>query len=127
MVVFLEDLMQRPQHELARCFRHLGIDDSFEVDSGVKLNQGSSKLYDTRLLRYLRNNLMVGTKLAKLSPEAQDRLLRPIGLRRPFSGVIQWDSDSIKMVQERVIPDSKMFLEAYGKPRSFWRDEPSQT
>ena len=126
IVLFLEDLIRQPQHELARCFRHLGIDDTFEVDTGVKLNQANSKLYDTRILRYLRNHPRLGMRLAKLNPEAQDRLLRPIGLRRPFSSAIKWDSDSVSLVREQVIPDSKVFLERYGKPVDFWRYQPSQ-
>lgn len=125
MVLFLEDLRLQPQHELSRCFRHLGVDDSFQVETGLKLNEGSSKLYDTRLLRYLRNNSRLGLGLAKLDPETQDRWLRPAQLRRPFRGAINWDRESIEFVLERVIPDSRAFLEAYGKPRDFWDWQPS--
>ena len=98
---------------------------SFQVDARVRLNEGSSKLYDTRLLRYLRNHPRVGYKLAALDPERQDRLLRPLGLRRPFRGSISWDAASIGRVQEAVLPDSTRFLQAYGKAVDFWDFQPS--
>jgi hypothetical protein len=120
LVLFLEDLTRQPQQEMQKCFRHLGVDSRFEVDPGLRLNEGSSKLYDTRLLRYLRTRPWSGFKLARLGPETQDRLFRPLGLRRAFRGPVQWDEQSLALVREQVLPDSLRFLEAYGKPRDFW-------
>lgn len=121
LVLFLEDLTRQPQRELEKCFRHLGVDSSFQAEAELHLNEGSSKLYDTRILRYFRTRPWSGFRLARLSPEAQDRLLRPLGLRRAFSKAIKWDEQSRAMVREQVLPDSRRFLEAYGKPRDFWR------
>jgi hypothetical protein len=87
----------------------------------LRLNEGSSKLYDTRVLRRLRTWHWSGFKLAKLSPEAQDRVLRPLGLRRPFNKPVHWDQRSLALVRERILPDSLRFLEAWGKPADFWR------
>ena len=125
LVVFLEDLKRNPQYEMARCFRHLGIDDSCKVDPGVRLNEGTSKLYDSRLLRYLRNRPSSGHALASLDPETQDKWLRPLGLRRPFKDSIEWDRESIALVEAQVLPDSQRFLAAYGKPPDFWDSLPS--
>ena len=120
LVVFLEEMRDFPQRELARCFRHLGVDDAFVVDDQVRLNEGRSKFYDSRLLRYLRTRPWSGFKLAKLSPEAQDRILVPTGLRRPFRRPVTWDARAIAMVQETVLPDARRFLQAYGRPEGFW-------
>jgi hypothetical protein len=121
LVLFLEDVTRQPQQELARCFRHLGVDADFQIVQALRLNEGSSKLYDTRILRYFRSKPWSGFKLAKLSPEQQDKLLRPLGLRRAFKAPVKWDARSMAMVREKVLPDAQRFLAAYGKPADFWR------
>ena len=54
MVLFLEDLTRQPQAEMEKCFLHLGVDSKFAIATALRLNEGTSKLYDTRVLRYLR-------------------------------------------------------------------------
>jgi len=127
LVLFLEDLNRDPQRELARCFRHLGVDDSYRVRRELQLNRGSSKYYDTRILRYIRSKPWSGFKLARLNPEQQDRLLQPLGLRRPFRKPVQWDAKALEMVRERVLPDARKFLAAYGKPADFWSFQPAES
>jgi hypothetical protein len=121
LVLFLEDLRSQPQREMQRCFRHLGVDSRFRAVEELRLNEGSSKLYDSRILRRLRTWHWSGFKLARFGPEAQDRVLRPLGLRRPFHKPVHWDERSLALVRERILPDSLRFLEAYGKPADFWR------
>jgi hypothetical protein len=120
LVMFLEELRDFPQRELARCFRHLGVDEAFVIDDQVRLNEGRSKFYDSRLLRYLRTQPWSGFKLAKLSPEAQDRILVPTGLRRPFRRPVEWDARAVAMVRESILSDARRFLQAYGKREEFW-------
>jgi hypothetical protein len=120
-VIFLEDLKAQPQREIQKCFRHLGVDDSFHVQEELRLNSGSSKYYDTRVLRYIRSKPWSGFKLARLNPEQQDRLLQPLGLRRPFTRAVAWDERSIALVRETVLPDAKKFLAAFGKDADFWQ------
>lgn len=119
-VIFLEDLKANPQPELEKCFRHLGVDSRFRAQRALRLNEGSSKYYDTRILRYIRSKPWSGFKLARLNPEQQDRLLIPLGLRRAFNKPIAWDARSLAMVREQVAPDARRFLEAFGKPADFW-------
>lgn len=121
LVLFLEDLKRDPQPEMEKCFRHLGVDSNFQTVDELHLNEGSSKLYDTRILRYLRTKPWSGFRLARLSPEAQDKLLQPLWLRRAFTRPVQWDDKSMAMVREQVLPDSKRFLQSYGKSQDFWR------
>ena len=121
LVLFLEDLTRQPQPELEKCFRHLGVATDFRVDAELRLNRGSSKLYDTRILRYIRSKPWSGYKLARFSPEAQDSFLKPLGLRRTFSKPLTWDEGSLAIVREKVWPDAQRFLQAYGKPPDFWQ------
>jgi len=127
LVLFLEDLNRQPQRELARCFKHLGVDDEFQVKEEVRLNKGSSKYYDTRILRYIRSKPWSGFKLARLDPEQQDRLLQPLRLRRPFVKPIQWDERSRAMVRDSVLPDAKKFLAAFGKKADFWNFQTAES
>jgi hypothetical protein len=121
LVLFLEDLTREPQREMEKCFRHLGVDPGFQIDPKLRLNKGSSKLYDTRILRYLRSKPWSGFKLARFSPEAQDSFLKPLGLRRTFSTPVEWDAKSLAVVRAKVWPDAQRFLRAYGKAPDFWR------
>jgi hypothetical protein len=121
LVLFLEDLTNQPQAEMEKCFLHLGVDRKFEIAKALRLNEGTSKLYDTRILRYLRTRPWSGFKLAKLSPEVQDRLFKPLGLRRTFRKPVKWDQQSLAVVQKQVVPDARKFLAAYGKPPDFWK------
>lgn len=120
LVLFLEDLNRYPQRELQKCFAHLGVDAEFQVKEELRLNKGSSKYYDTRLLRYIRSKPWSGFKLARLNPEQQDRLLQPLRLRRPFVKPIEWDEQSRAMVRETVLPDAEKFLDAFGKSADYW-------
>ena len=121
LVLFLEDMNRNPQQELEKCFSHLGVDPGFKIVEELRLNRGSSKLYDTRILRYIRSKPWSGFKLAKLNPEQQDRLLRPLGLRRPFSKPVHWSEKSLSLVRETVQPDAQKFLQDWGKPVDFWQ------
>lgn len=121
LVLFLEDLNRQPQRELEKCFHHLGVDAGFQVKEELRLNKGSSKYYDTRILRYIRSKPWSGFKLARLSPEQQDKLLQPLGLRRPFSKPVEWDARSMALVRELVEPDARKFLATYGKDPDFWQ------
>jgi hypothetical protein len=126
-VLFLEDLNQRPQQELQKCFSHLGVDVGFQVKEEMRLNKGSSKYYDTRILRYIRSKPWSGFKLARLNPEQQDRLLQPLRLRRPFTQPVQWDESASAMVRDSVLPDAKKFLTAFGKNADFWEFQTAES
>ena len=120
LVLFLEDLQEDAQRELSKCFRHLGLDDGFQVSAELQLNAGATKLYDTRILRYFRTRPWSGFRLARYPQEVQDKWLRPLGLRRPFRKPIKWDAPARVAVEEQVFPDARQFLAAFGKAPDFW-------
>jgi hypothetical protein len=121
-VVFLEELILNQQATLHQCFRHLGLEiERFPGAGGLNLNAGEAKLYDTRLLRRIRNNSLIGPQLAKIGPIRQDKLLMPLRLRKPFGRKpVYWDAGSEGRFQRDIAPDSVSFLEYYGKSAEFW-------
>jgi len=121
-VVFLEELIANQQATLEQCFRHLGVGaDRFPGASGLNLNAGEAKLYDTRLLRRIRNTQVIGPQLAKIGPSSQDKLLAPLKLRKPFGRKsVNWDAGSLDCFQRDIAADSVSFLEFYGKSAEFW-------
>jgi hypothetical protein len=122
LVVFLEDLNENVPACLDRCIEHLGLPSHCYSDlSDTRLNKGQSKLYDTRLLRFLRSNRITGPRLARIGPLEQDRLLAPLRLRRPFgSRSVLWDEESEGRFRQEILPDALVFLKFYGKAPSFW-------
>lgn len=121
-VLFLEDLAANPEAELRRCFRFIGADEVVDMPSAMlKMNSGESKLIDTPRLRRMRTSPAWGFKIARLSPEWQDRLFKPLGLRVRFKDKVNWNVASRQWVEEHVIPDAERFLQYYGKLPGFWR------
>jgi hypothetical protein len=122
LVLFLEELQDNVGACLCRCIEHLGLTpyDYSEVGK-PRLNRGQDKLYDTRLLRYVRNNRYLGPRLARIGPFQQDKLLAPLKLRLAFGRrAIHWDEESQRRLRQEVYPDALAFLDFYGKDPSFW-------
>ena len=123
LVIFLEDLKSNPQEQLKYCFKHIGVDDRFEItNEKTQLNAGSTKLYDTHLLRAMRNSKFLGPKLAKINAKDQDKYFLPLRLRRPFKKPVQWDDKAIEEFNEKIRPNTREFLNLYGKAADFWPD-----
>lgn len=125
LVIFLEDFQKSPGSVLNDCFDHLGLDPlQYLAPIEEKLNAGEAKLYDTRILRYLRTNPRSGFKLARISPPRQDWFLRPLGLRRSFGkSPITWDDESRRLLEEKIHPDALKFLAYCDKSLSSWAIE----
>ncbi|WP_373386658.1 sulfotransferase [Pseudomonas alcaligenes] len=123
LVIFLEDLQKAPQQELSRCYSFLGVDAHYQNPSaGAQLNSRDEKLYDTRLLRFLRTNRFTGYKLARLSVPTQNRLFSRIGLRRPFTKSLEWDSPTRELVVNTLREDIQQFLKYCDKKADFWKE-----
>jgi hypothetical protein len=121
LVLLLEELVAHPERELRRCFEFLGVDPEPAARIPLEqLNAQEQKLYDTRFLRYLRTHRFWGFKLAKLSPPQQDRLLRPLGLRRPFTRPIAWQPETLAWLANSLQDDITQFLALQGKTLDVW-------
>lgn len=126
LVVFLEDLIEDHHAILRRCFSFLGVPEFYaESISLDRLNNGGRKLYDSRLLRWMRLQPSIGFKIARLSPEQQNFYFSKIGLRKRFKTPLFWDASTIEHVINEVKSDSEKFLRYFGKPDNFWKFIPS--
>ncbi|MDX2276424.1 MAG: sulfotransferase [Hyphomonadaceae bacterium] len=121
-IVFLEDLRRAPQAELARCYAFLGVDDAFQNPAAdAQLNSRDEKYYDTPLMRFLRSGPLTARQLAKLSIPEQDRIFRPLGLRRPFGAApLDWPQALRARVIAALKPDVAQLLAHCGKPADYW-------
>lgn len=122
LVVFLEELKADQNRVLTKCFEHIGLSIKDMPDYGaINLNDGSRKLYDSRLFRFLRSNRFTGLKLAKIAGERQDQIFSPLGLRRAFGKKpLRWDKHALDVFDSEIAPDCLQFLEHYGKQPGFW-------
>ena len=119
-VLFLEDLVADTESELAKCFRHIGVEPLvYPRSQEVHLNAGSSKCYDTRLYRWLRKSRVAGHWIRQGEPWS-DMVAKWLQLRRPFRHPVVWDDRAISLLNEQVMPDATGFLEDNGKPPGFW-------
>lgn len=119
--LFLEDLKSQTQRELDKCFRFLGVEAGIQVaEQSRQLNAGSSKLYDSRLLRKIRNNRFTGIPLSKVPVPTQDKYLNMLGLRRPFRKPIVWKPETKQWLMEQLQDEMSAFLDYAGKPADYW-------
>lgn len=121
-VVFLEDLKRDPAAVMAGCFRFLGLAPVAASGAKRQLNAGEDKLFDTPLLRKLRNAQWFGPRLARVPLARQDAVFRRIGLRRPFppGHRIVWPADTLAWLMARIGDDAGQLLAHCGKPADFW-------
>lgn len=129
-VVFLEDLIDRPDEVLRSSYQFLGLPAlPHQPAHAAHRNKREDKLQDTRLLRRMRNTPYLGQALARIPwiPEdrpgpwlRQDRLFRKVGLRRP-SAPVRWTPGALAALHDQVVPDALRFTEHYGLPQRGWR------
>lgn len=123
-VVHLEDLIDSPAETLASVLSFLGVDPGAEPagDGPLRLNSGEGKYHDTRLLRRLRANPLVGPALQRLGYERQERILRPLGLRHRYARGQrpEWTPDALAILCNEVLPGVVAFADEYGLPRRGW-------
>jgi len=126
LVVFLEDLVADHVTVMKQCFRFLSVSEA-PAESMLlsKHNSGEEKLYDSKLLRWMRLKPSIGFKIAKLTPDQQNFYLYWLGLRRRFKHPIQWDADALQRVKQEISADAQAFLHYYGKSPDFWKGLPA--
>ena len=121
LVLRLEDLHADPAAVLTRCYRFLGVDPSLAPPSPPRtLNAGETKLQDSRTLRWLRTTAPFGQVLSWISIDTQERLFRPVGLRRLTSRHARWPAEAKQMVRSGLKDDIAAFVERYRLGMSGW-------
>ncbi len=119
-VLFLQDLRQHSVHEYERCLAFLGVPAEPLPNRRLQLNPASSKVCDTRLLRFVRTHPLASRLWGRLSPDTQESLIARLRLRRPFNTRIVWDDYALDIFERVIAPDARQFLTNYGKPLEFW-------
>lgn len=120
-ILFLEDLTAQTGVELQKCFRFLGVDPEVKIQGQSRqLNAGTSKLYDSRLLRRIRNNRFTGIPLSKVSIDTQDRIFSKLGLRRTFKKPISLHAETRHRLLSELESEMASLLDYAGKPLDFW-------
>jgi hypothetical protein len=122
-VAFAEDMRKDTESVIRGCFKFLGVDADVEIpDLNRNLNSGSEKLYDTPLMRSIRQH-KIHRLWYKVPYQKRRRFERVVGLRKPFDGPVEWDQEAIDFVKDKIEDDARQFLEFYGKPADFWKLE----
>lgn len=120
-VMLLENLEKFPGKELKKCFSFLGVDPDFVVTRGTrKLNASSTKYYDTKLLRKLRKNFLLGPTISNWKFEKQHNIFRKAGLRRPAVNLVKWESETLSWLTKEIDDDSHRFLEFAAESDEVW-------
>lgn len=122
LVVFFEDMIKDHRSVLKQCYQFLEVAPDFADTLPTEhKNRSDTKLYDSRLLRYLRTSPSVGFKIARISIPRQDQLFSLVGLRRRFSKKTPWEQELKNEVREALREDAMDFLRFAGKPDNFWQ------
>ena len=120
--LFLEDLKNDPDTELKKCFHFLGVETSIKVHAAnQQLNTGESKLYDTRILRWLRNKELIEKPETEQIFNKQNIKFKRMGLRRHFSNTIEWSDEAKSHALKELRDDIEKFLTYNNKPIDYWK------
>jgi hypothetical protein len=121
-VLFLEDFRRQAAKELVRCFEFLGVDPSPPRERlDQRLNAGEDKMYDSRLMRFIRRRAWLRGEWNRLSDYRKRQFSRWLRLRRPFTQPIVWDAKTREWVKEQLDDDMRRLLAYCGKPGDFWQ------
>lgn len=122
LVLFLEELVARPEETLARCFGFLGVDPAVRVpDVRRRLNPGGAKYHDSERLREMRRDPAVAVALSRIPYPLRNSFLAALDLRIPFPDApLDWSPAARDLVRRRVADDAARFLTEHGKPLGLW-------
>jgi hypothetical protein len=117
--VFLEDFSKAPEHELERCFAHIGVDASVYLDDARRpRNPSTARRADGRIAATLRRSpVLAGLKRAL--PRWAIELGKAV-LTRQETFMVEWDLDVYRTVLDELTLDAALFLAHCGKPADYW-------
>jgi hypothetical protein len=119
----LEDLQANLDVMLRKCFEFIGVDSSIVISpSKDRLNEGSQKMYDTKLMRLIRTQKLANNIYQQLPKQVRE-LATPI-LRKPFGEKeIYWEPSLRQEFRKTIANDVQKFLSACDRPTNFWGEE----
>ncbi|MCK4821671.1 sulfotransferase [bacterium] len=119
LIVFLEDFIVDPEYELERCCRHIGVDPSVSFDNIDKpRNKSDDFRKDGFIAHLLRQTNLLNSMIVKM-PKWMIIGAKRV-LTRKQALYFEWDDDVRMSVIEKLLDDSRQFLEYCDKPIDFW-------
>jgi hypothetical protein len=121
LVLFFEDLVDRPHDVMTRCYEFLGVDPEANPADPTQPSHVSAKVrIDGPATRFLQK--IPGARAAKhVAPGLARNIMTR--LRRPLPNRPDWPPELRQETIEYLSNDSAQFLNFYGKPADFWRLE----
>ena len=121
LVLLIEDIKNDLNKAANRCYNFLGLTSLTLSEQDLPHeNAGETKLYDSRVYRWLRRNAVTGNLLSKVSIKKQDDYAKRIGLRRPFTHAVSWDKKADDIFQRQLVPDIEKFITQHAIDRQLW-------
>jgi len=121
LVLFLEELIQDPAKQLARCFQFLDVEPDAAISSLPSREPESQTLRDTPRLREMRQSSELASALQSVPSEQLDQVLLHLGLRVPFDAPqIDWSEGGLRPALTRIVDDATRFLEHQGRSVDVW-------
>lgn len=119
MVVFLEDFARKPDHELGRCLRHIGVDHSVTI-AGAQIPRNAAASF--RKDRLFASLIRSRTRLDDVRYQMPGwvRTVAKRLLTRTEKLTVEWDPLLRSSVIDELRDDARQFLEYCNKPPDFW-------
>jgi hypothetical protein len=118
LVLFFEEYREDPHAVLRRCFAHLGVDETVQIEDTAPRNVSTGKLVDGPAAETLRR--VPG--FAWLRDAVPDRVrfaFRRL-IKRPLGERPRWEESTRRWAAEQLADDTRRFLGFYGKPADYW-------
>ncbi|MEM9346365.1 MAG: sulfotransferase domain-containing protein [Planctomycetota bacterium] len=119
LIVFTEDLQEKPHEVLEQCFKFLDVDPAYRSENlGNKERPSSGAYIDRHWLSKLRRWPLVAFMI-RFAPRPLLKLARPLGRSRSETRP-EWDKQVLERAIAQIKPDAQRVLEYAGKPPAFW-------
>jgi len=122
LVLFFDDFRADQAGVMRRCFEFLGVDPDGPAgaEEPRHVHASSEGRVDTGALQPPRR-VPFFEKARDAAPSWIREPLRAV-LKRPVGERPTWEPDLRRWAEERLAPDTRAFLERFGKPADFWGD-----
>lgn len=119
-VCFLEDLVERPDRELIRILKHIGVNpDLVPSSAGERRNSAEARRRQVAVRR-LGPLYSIGRRLKGVLPTAVTNAVIDSLARRAPDPKVVWDEETHEHVVAELAVDTRLFLSHCGKPEDFW-------
>lgn len=119
LVVFLEDLAERPRRELSRIYRHVGVDPTFVPEDPGRERNASRDYREYGTLGAFLRRLPGFSAVKETAPDWAVSLVKR-GVTEEFEASPDWDPDALELVRSYFRDDAQKLLEFCDKRADYW-------